>query len=394
MGTLADHQQSTTWVLCLAIFVLVTSGCFEQSPPSADIDSDVVLESEPVADVNAIAEVSADIGADVDDAGCSLDPKEQSWGYIAESPRCWELNKDDSCPMGWSCVPVIDRCQLRSACVASVASWGKLPDDPTTTLKWSHPAGEAVLEDARTGLGWDLQVSQSREAWGDAYRRCVDSKWAGFDDWRLPSIPELLSIVDYSTATELALQGPFSNGADLRETWLWSTELWLVSPFDIRAPLSKYWKGRTICVRGGPHPFFSPAPPGEHDYVPPSIRSRERPSPSGESVLDLWTGVHWQVAGTSGYNSLAEAEAYCASLKIDGVEAWRVPDIREVWDALMLPEHHHWERWLSSSLWWSPYAHDWMPLERRVGYDEWVVPLKEPEYIRNLVVHCVSRDDE
>jgi len=61
-----------------------------------------------------------------------------------------------------------------------------------------HVNGDGTISDTASGLMW-AQVDSGRGLnWKEALAFCEDFQLAGYSDWRLPSIKELNSIVDYS----------------------------------------------------------------------------------------------------------------------------------------------------------------------------------------------------
>ncbi len=65
--------------------------------------------------------------------------------------------------------------------------------------------GDGTVVDTATGLMWVKDPSMipgglfsSRMYWYDAINACENLEYAGHDDWRLPNINELMSIVDHS----------------------------------------------------------------------------------------------------------------------------------------------------------------------------------------------------
>ena len=57
--------------------------------------------------------------------------------------------------------------------------------------------GDTVL-DRRTGLMWSRQnIAGGRKSWIEAKKAAEGCSLGGYGDWRLPTIRELLSIVDY-----------------------------------------------------------------------------------------------------------------------------------------------------------------------------------------------------
>lgn len=70
---------------------------------------------------------------------------------------------------------------------------------------------DGTVTDNATGLMWAQDDSGEGMVWADALEYAEDSELAGYDDWRLPNIRELQSIVDYRyspTATSSAYVGP------------------------------------------------------------------------------------------------------------------------------------------------------------------------------------------
>lgn len=88
--------------------------------------------------------------------------------------------------------------------------------------KGKPTAGDHIaLLDRKTGLAWSAGPigSQEGETWSNAKRISSELRLLGKEDWRLPTIEELLSIVDYSkydpAVDKTAFKGPFG--------WTWSS---------------------------------------------------------------------------------------------------------------------------------------------------------------------------
>ncbi len=60
--------------------------------------------------------------------------------------------------------------------------------------------GDGTVTDEATGLMWQQADSGTGMDWEDALEYAEDSTLAGYDDWRLPNVKELQSIVDYSSS--------------------------------------------------------------------------------------------------------------------------------------------------------------------------------------------------
>lgn len=70
---------------------------------------------------------------------------------------------------------------------------------------------DATLTDNATGLMWSQDDSGEGMEWAEALSYAENSELAGHNDWRLPNVKELQSIIDYTrsiTATDPANVGP------------------------------------------------------------------------------------------------------------------------------------------------------------------------------------------
>lgn len=90
--------------------------------------------------------------------------------------------------------------------------------------------GDGTITDNLTGLIWIKDPSELGGVWGapgnpsrmnyhDAVKNCKELKFAGHKDWRLPTIKELQSIIDYEK------RGPAINTEffpNTQSTWYWS----------------------------------------------------------------------------------------------------------------------------------------------------------------------------
>jgi hypothetical protein len=135
------------------------------------------------------------------------------------------------------------------------------------TLRWdtNHPSATrfttaftgAVL-DKNTGLVWEQAPAATAGSWDDSTRNCLGKNVGGTLGWRLPSVPELASLIDPSLPAPFV---PASVFTGVQSTDYWSassiaddpTTAWNVNFSSGNAsPRSKTTLNSGIwCVRGG-----------------------------------------------------------------------------------------------------------------------------------------------
>ena len=86
--------------------------------------------------------------------------------------------------------------------------------------------GDNTVTDERTGLMWEQAGSDTRYNYNAAMARCCDLTLAGHTDWRLPTIQELFSIVDFERRRP-AIDPVFTTVADS----YWSATTCATNPF-------------------------------------------------------------------------------------------------------------------------------------------------------------------
>jgi len=86
------------------------------------------------------------------------------------------------------------------------------------------PAGDLTRDDAgtvtdnTTGLMWQQVDDNKRYVWEAALNYCGDLSLAGFSDWRLPTLKELVSIIEYEKYSP-ATDGLFFPDTNLDNYW-------------------------------------------------------------------------------------------------------------------------------------------------------------------------------
>ena len=81
-------------------------------------------------------------------------------------------------------------------------------------------AEEEIVKDSVHNLLWTRTPNADKLKWKDALNHCAKLKYGGTDQWRLPNINELASVVDYSQ------QEPASELIKMTPESFWQTSFW------------------------------------------------------------------------------------------------------------------------------------------------------------------------
>ena len=136
-------------------------------------------------------------------------------------------------------------------------SWDQSLPAATRFIVLTNMNNEAVL-DRETGLVWEQSPASDFVSWTSTSYRCVALRKGGRMGWRLPTIQELASVVDYSQLGPSLPPGhPFNNVISLSYWSATTTALDISTAFAIAFNFGlqetryKADGARGWCVRGG-----------------------------------------------------------------------------------------------------------------------------------------------
>ncbi|HSA34324.1 MAG TPA: DUF1566 domain-containing protein, partial [bacterium] len=140
-------------------------------------------------------------------------------------------------------------------CVSS--PWNYLPARPITRWGETTAGADTVIEDALTGLVWQMAFDYDERLWADALAHCATLDHAQKNDWRLPDINELESLITYGAQPEHVTTFPTidedyfwsstTNAKDIAKAWVAEFKYGIIRP-DMAKDVNSNGI-RTICVR-------------------------------------------------------------------------------------------------------------------------------------------------
>ena len=129
-------------------------------------------------------------------------------------------------------------------CDEEAGAQGTPASSPSVGARFSLD-GDTV-RDAQSGLIWTRNtLPGARRKWGDAKKAAEECRAGGFTDWRLPTIQELLSIVDYER-----LEPSTDPVFECESSWYWTDTPYASSPSDCAWGVNfgdghSFWSGQS-----------------------------------------------------------------------------------------------------------------------------------------------------
>ncbi len=237
---------------------------------------------------------------------------------------------------------------------------------------YTRDNAKEIVTDNTTNLQWqdNSDAKTVQKTWSEAKEYCENLTLGGYDDWRLPSMDELLTIVDYgrySPAINPVFQnvGSFwKNGVEVDDyivSSYWSSTnfafnnslAWSVVFHDynnyIANTIAEFTSNNNLirCVRG--------------ERLERGNFSRDD---TKEIVTDNCTKLQWQdnSEAKTVQKTWSEAISYCENLTLGGYDDWRLPNINELYSIV------DFSRKTINSVFKNIFPDDWWFLE---GYFLW-----------------------
>jgi len=229
---------------------------------------------------------------------------------------CYNNSEEITCPTSASANFYGQDAQYAAdvKCFPQSFSYIEIPNTPWTVL------------DNNTGLMWPRVAETSSEDYPSeaaAASRCSDLTYGGYSDWRLPTLLELLTIVDNSRYNQaLNTMAPSINHNNNENPCLWATQPQLMAFYPRTGSIDAGYMGlqhrncTCLCVRGNTLPSAS-------------FTSKQSAADGKFVVTDSVTGLKWQQEYATD-KTWQQALKYCENLNYAGYSNWRLPNKNEL----------------------------------------------------------------
>jgi hypothetical protein len=191
-------------------------------------------------------------------------------------------------------------------------------DLPDTATEW------VMVKDNVTGLIWEVKTEDNKNFtyfWSAPQSFITvlnSSQFGGYSDWRLPSIKELMLIVNRGTYPKINT----SYFPNTIPDWYWA------SPIHPQIP---YYAWVVYFNDSGGVTYGHTS--SDSGYVR-AVRGEQSTNSFLDNmdgtVTDTYSGLMWQQATAPGTYTWEEALSYCENLTLAGYADWRLPDVNEI----------------------------------------------------------------
>ncbi len=202
--------------------------------------------------------------------------------------------------------------------------------------------GDGTISDLNTGLMWQKTPDLNRKStYAEAVAGADTFNLAGYNDWRLPTIKELYSLIDYNgsqmtrtpyidTAYFDFVFGDESKGERAIDAQYWSSNKYLGTVFDDQTAIFgvNFADGR---IKGyGLGPNNSMAQFVRYVRGNPAYGINSFVDNGDNTITDSATGLMWLKDDSGTTMNWESALGYCENLTQAGYDSWRLPNAKEL----------------------------------------------------------------
>ncbi len=210
--------------------------------------------------------------------------------------------------------------------------------------------GDGTLTDHVTGLMWQ-QDPGAKMTWDEAAAAAASFRLGGYDDWRLPTIEELYSLIDFNGRDPSGYEGsstdgmrPFISdlfvfaygdtgaGERLIDAQFATTTFYVGGGLDDDMMFGvNFADGRIKGYGTGP----LPGRPGDKEFFVLYVRGdaygiNDFADNGDGTITDAASGLMWQRGDSVDGLDWPEALGWCEDLELAGHDDWRLPNVKEL----------------------------------------------------------------
>lgn len=218
--------------------------------------------------------------------------------------------------------------------------------------------GDGTVTDLNTGLMWQQVPTTDEFSWQEAVDYCDELIFAGYDDWRIPSLKELFSISDFSSGWPYLDTDYFNlaSGEITKDEQFWSSNYYVgitVEGGENAAFGVNHVTGHIKAYAAGMPDGESETTSSEQSQPPPLGNTTDAPSGNpmekyvravrGEAyginefadngdgtIADNATGLMWSQDDSGVGMEWEDALSYAENSELAGYDDWRLPNVKEL----------------------------------------------------------------